>query len=174
MYGAEVVWVGGGVGAKRDTKRGESKGKATVLSLSPRLKSQILSLRTPHPPRKARYLGLRLFRSQYLLQWTVSGQSGLHTRHALKLAVGSRLDLEHAQTPRLHLMDYRAWVTPWRMLYVPTIVVVSTIIIHFSFFSSFFFLSFSYCFEFKIFCMESQTKHQIREKRADKEKQREK
>ena len=82
--------------------------------------------------------------------------------------VGSRLDQENAQIPHLHLMGHGALVTPVRTLNVPTIVVVSAIIIQFSFFSFssyFFFLSFSYCFEFNIFCMENQTEHQIREKR---------
>ena len=38
MYGAEFVWAGVGVvwcGAKRDAKRGESEGRATLFSPPP-------------------------------------------------------------------------------------------------------------------------------------------
>ena len=151
MYGGEVVWGGVGVvwfGANSDAKRGEGEGKVTLFSPPPPpqisnvLSPNPASAPAPSPPpptpttKETRYFGSSLLLSQYLIQCMVTGQSGLHTLCALKLAVGSRLDPEHAQIPHLRLMEYRAMVTPKRMLRVPTIVVVSAIIIQFYFFSS--------------------------------------
>ena len=54
VYGTEVVWAGVGVvwcGAKRDAKRGESEGRATLFSPPPpsqisNLESQISNLKS--------------------------------------------------------------------------------------------------------------------------------
>ena len=119
MYGAEVVWAGGGGGLvwgeeRCKTERRERGESNSVLSPAPpsKKKSQISNLLSPNPAippqpsppppptttttKEACYLGLSLFLSQNLIQCTVTGQSGLHTLGALKLAVGSRLDQEDA------------------------------------------------------------------------------
>lgn len=121
LFGAGWGWFGLG---RIEMQKGERARGRQLCSLP--LPPQISNLLSPNPAsapapcppppipttKEARYFGSSLLLSQYLIQCMVTGQSGLHTLCALKLAVGSRLDPEHAQIPHLRFMEYRAMVTP--------------------------------------------------------------